>query len=34
MRRRERPDVLTERDTAWVDVVDEIEWLAKGTEFL
>src|SRR5437016_2362282 len=26
--------VLTERDTAWVDVVDEIEWLAKGTEFL
>ena len=26
--------VLTERDTAWVDVVDEIQWLAKGTEFL
>ncbi len=26
--------VLTERDSAWVDVVDEIEWLAKGTEFL
>jgi dipeptidyl-peptidase-4 len=26
--------VLTERDTAWVDVVDEVEWLAKGTEFL
>ncbi len=26
--------VLTERDTAWVDVVDDIEWLAKGTEFL
>ena len=26
--------VLTERDTAWVDVVDEIEWLGKGTEFL
>src|SRR2546430_11079458 len=26
--------VLTERDTAWVDVVDEIQWLAKGTEIL
>ena len=26
--------VLTERDTAWVDVVDEVEWLAQGTEFL
>src|SRR6266850_808813 len=26
--------VLTERDSAWVDVEDEIEWLAKGTEFL
>src|SRR5438445_10956549 len=26
--------VLTERDSAWVDVVDEVEWLAKGTEFL
>jgi dipeptidyl-peptidase-4 len=26
--------VLTERDSAWVDVVDEIQWLAKGTEFL
>jgi dipeptidyl-peptidase-4 len=26
--------VLTERDSAWVDVVDEITWLAKGTEFL
>jgi dipeptidyl-peptidase-4 len=26
--------VLSERDSAWVDVVDEIEWLAKGTEFL
>src|SRR5256885_6004780 len=22
--------VLTERDTAWVDVVDEIQWLAQG----
>ena len=26
--------VLTERDSAWVDVVDDIRWLAKGTEFL
>ncbi len=26
--------ILTERDSAWVDVVDEIQWLAKGTEFL
>jgi dipeptidyl-peptidase-4 len=26
--------VLTERDSAWVDVVDEFQWLAKGTEFL
>jgi dipeptidyl-peptidase-4 len=26
--------ILTERDSAWVDVVDEIDWLAKGTEFL
>src|SRR5256885_12376543 len=26
--------ILTERDTAWVDVVDEIQWLAEGTEFL
>ena len=26
--------LLTERDSAWVDVVDEIEWLAKGAEFL
>src|SRR2546428_8106730 len=26
--------VLTERDTAWVDVVDEIQWLAKGKEVL
>ena len=26
--------VLTERDSAWVDVVDDVEWLAKGTEFL
>jgi dipeptidyl-peptidase 4 len=26
--------VLSERDSAWVDVVDEVEWLAKGTEFL
>jgi len=26
--------ILAERDSAWVDVVDEIEWLAKGTEFL
>lgn len=27
-------DVLTERDSAWLDVVDEIPWLAKHTEFL
>src|SRR5204862_7815181 len=26
--------ILTERDSAWVDVVDEIEWLAKGTAIL
>src|SRR5258705_11122719 len=26
--------VLTERDSAWVDVVDESEWLAQGTEVL
>ena len=26
--------VLTEHDSAWVDVVDDIPWLAKGTEFL
>src|SRR5262245_17234370 len=27
-------DVLTERDSAWLDVVDDLQWLAKGTEFL
>ena len=26
--------VLTEPDSAWVDVVDDLTWLAKGTEFL
>src|ERR1700752_3646074 len=26
--------VLTERDSAWLDVVDDIQWLAKGAEFL
>jgi len=26
--------ILTERDSAWVDVVDEITWLGKETEFL
>src|ERR1051326_4607208 len=26
--------VLTEHDSAWVDVGDDIPWLAKGTEFL
>jgi dipeptidyl-peptidase-4 len=26
--------VLTERDSAWVDVVDDLTWLAKGAEFL
>src|SRR6185312_4853763 len=27
-------DVLTERDSAWIDLVDDVQWLAKGTEFL
>jgi dipeptidyl-peptidase 4 len=26
--------VLTERDSAWLDVVDEVQWLARGTRFL
>jgi dipeptidyl-peptidase-4 len=26
--------VLTETDSAWVDVVDDLTWLAKGAEFL
>ena len=26
--------ILTERDSAWVDVVDDLVWLAKGAEFL
>jgi len=26
--------VLTEQDSAWVDVVDDLTWLAKGAEFL
>ena len=26
--------VLTERDSAWVDVVDDLEWLGGGKEFL
>ncbi len=26
--------ILTERDSTWVDVVDEIQWLGGGTEFL
>ena len=26
--------VLTERDSAWLDVVDDIKWLAGGTRFL
>jgi dipeptidyl-peptidase 4 len=26
--------ILTERDSAWVDVVDDLVWLGKGTEFL
>lgn len=26
--------VLTERDDAWVDVVDDLTWLAQGKEFL
>src|SRR6185312_4111647 len=25
---------LTEQDSAWVDVVDEITWLAKGSDFI
>ncbi|NOT07313.1 MAG: S9 family peptidase, partial [Gemmatimonadales bacterium] len=26
--------VLTERDSAWVDVVDDMEWVGNGAEFL
>ena len=26
--------VLTERDSAWLDVVDDLQWLAGGTKFL
>lgn len=26
--------ILTEQDSAWLDVVDDTMWLAKGTEFL
>src|SRR5439155_2691272 len=26
--------VLTEQDSAWVDVVDSVAWIAKGNEFL
>jgi dipeptidyl-peptidase-4 len=26
--------ILTERDSAWVDVVDDLRWLGKGAEFL
>ncbi|HEV8597946.1 MAG TPA: DPP IV N-terminal domain-containing protein, partial [Gemmatimonadales bacterium] len=26
--------ILTERDSAWVDVVDDLVWLGKGAEFL
>jgi dipeptidyl-peptidase 4 len=26
--------ILTERDSAWVDVVDDLVWVAKGAEFL
>ncbi len=26
--------ILTERDSAWVDVVDNLQWLGGGTEFL
>jgi dipeptidyl-peptidase-4 len=27
-------DVVVERDSAWIELVDDIQWLAKGTEFL
>ncbi len=27
-------EILTERDDAWVDVVDDVTWLAQGKEFL
>jgi len=26
--------ILTEHDSAWVDVVDDVTWMAKGAEFL
>src|SRR5204863_474830 len=26
--------ILTEHDSAWVDVVDDVTWIAKGAEFL